>query len=390
MTTTQSAPHRVMLHVGAPKSGTTFLQRALWNHRHPLREVGVTCPGTSGRDMFLAAIEVREAFETWGQDPKALAGTWARLCEEARAFSGTTVMSHELLGAARPEQARRALDELAGLDVHLVYTARDLARQLLSEWQERVKNGSTQNFDSFQRTVMRRMREDEPGLFWRNHGLLDALHRWAPDLPPSKVHVVVAPPPGADPLELWRRFGDAVGFDAAANDPTEGEPAEQAANKTLGMVQVAALRRLNRALDGRIRQPAYGRVVKRQVAQGLLAKQTSERPACPPALVEELRGVAVATNSGIVESGYRVHGDLSELLPQDPPAGAPAPDELQADDEADALASVLADVLVERAARAPKRPVPEPAPRTGHGVPRTLWSLARRAGAVALRRGPRR
>jgi hypothetical protein len=74
MTTDQPAPHRVMLHIGAPKSGTTFLQRALWSQRRPLREAGVTCPGTSGRDMFLAAIEVREAYEHWGQDPEALAG----------------------------------------------------------------------------------------------------------------------------------------------------------------------------------------------------------------------------------------------------------------------------------------------------------------------------
>ena len=89
---TDRAPHRVVVHVGAPKSGTTFLQRTLWSQRAPLREAGVTCPGTNQREMFHAAIEVRERFEFWGRDPKALRGTWARLCQEARDFDGTTVM----------------------------------------------------------------------------------------------------------------------------------------------------------------------------------------------------------------------------------------------------------------------------------------------------------
>jgi hypothetical protein len=106
--------------------------------------------------------------------------------------------------------------------------------------------------------------------------------------------------------------------------------------------------------------------------------------------VEELRAVAVTTNRSIVERGYRVHGDLAELLPQDPPAGAPAPDDVHPGNEADALASVLADLLVERAERTPRRPIPGPAPRVGRELSTTFRSLARRAGAVAVRRGARR
>jgi hypothetical protein len=57
---------RVVLHVGAPKSGTTFLQRALWARRAELEGDGFHVPGETGRDMFLASIEVREVFEKWG------------------------------------------------------------------------------------------------------------------------------------------------------------------------------------------------------------------------------------------------------------------------------------------------------------------------------------
>jgi hypothetical protein len=123
---------RVVLHVGAPKSGTTYLQRALWALRSELLEQGVTCPGEGGRDMFLASIEVREVFDRWGFSREELSGTWSRLCAEARGYDGTTVMSHELLAAASEEQARAALSELDGLEVHLLLTERDLGRQIRS------------------------------------------------------------------------------------------------------------------------------------------------------------------------------------------------------------------------------------------------------------------
>src|SRR3712207_722729 len=91
---------RVVLHLGAPKSGTTYLQRVLWANRDALREAGYLLPGRTQRDMFHAAIQVRETHRQWGMDREALAGSWERLCAEARSFPGTTIMSHELLAAA--------------------------------------------------------------------------------------------------------------------------------------------------------------------------------------------------------------------------------------------------------------------------------------------------
>lgn len=338
--------------------------------------------------MFLAAIEVREAFEYWGHDEKELAGTWTRMCQDARGFPGSTVMSHELLCAATPEQASRALQELEGLDVHLVYTARDLGRQLLSEWQERVKNGSSQSFDAFQRTVVKRLRQGNPGLFWRNHGLVDALDRWGAGLPASKIHVVVAPPPGSEPEELWRRFGDAVGFDAAAIDPTGGR---ESANQTLGVVQVAALRRVNRALGERIRHPEYGRIVKRQFSQGVLGRQEGRRPYCPADLVAELRGVAEETNATIAARGYQVHGRLDELLPVPPPEGAPAPDDVDSAEEAQLLAAVVADILVERSKRSGRKAAATPSIEAlAAPVPAGFRALLGRARSVAAGRSARR
>lgn len=368
-------PQRVVLHVGTPKSGTTFLQRALWRHREELDAVGVTCAGTRHYEMFHAAIELRESYAFWGRTAEELAGTWQRLCDRARAYPGTTIMSHELLGAARREQVDLGLQALEGLDVHLVVTARDLARQVASDWQERVKNGNPVTFTEFCANVAK---ERQSG-FWRNQHLIGIFDRWARDLPPENVHLVVGPPSGASPDVLWRRFGEAVGFDAGAFDPTTEEPT---ANKTLGAVQVAVLRRVNEVLDGRIQQPAYSKVVKRVFAQGVLAGQSSAPALCPPDLVERLAEIASRQNARIDRRGYQVHGDLEELVPA--PGTSPWIDPDQVDPELETRAAVaaIAELLIEKAA-----PEPEPDPgivptalRVGGRVRRRFARLRTRVG----------
>jgi hypothetical protein len=340
---------RVFLHVGTPKSGTTFLQRALWKNHDELRAAGVTCPGTRSQDMFHAAIEIREVFDGWGYDRDALTGTWARLCGDVRAFPGTSVMSHELLSAGSPEQVARARSGLDGLETHVVLTVRDLSRQVTSEWQERIKNGSTSPFRRFQRRIERQMdREDFSASFWRFQHVTGILDRWAADLPPERVHVVVAPRGQATPDVLWRRFGEAVGFDGAQFDPiTTGG----LTNQTLGTTQVAVLRRVNKALAGRVRQPHYARVVKDYFAQHLLASQPGTKPTCPPDLVDRLRGFAQAQNDEITTRGYRVYGDLADLVPEPATALVPAPDEVDPDELLEASVQAIADLLADRAAR---------------------------------------
>lgn len=340
---------RVVLHVGTPKSGTTFLQTALWTHRRELRRQHVHLAGRRSRDMFLAAVEVREAFDFWGQPQESIGGTWATLCQQALRRAGTTVMSHELLAACSPEQAARALQHLDGAEVHVVLTARDLVRQVTSDWQERVKNGNTLAFARFRRSVMRPIRRGTfHSQFWRNQDPVGILDRWAVHLPAEQVHVVVAPAGGAPPQELWHRFAAAVGFDPTGLDPV----GERGANATLGPAQITALRHVNKALTAKILPPAYERVVKADFAERILAAQSDERPTCPRKLAGMLREVAVDRNETLTARGYRIHGDLAELVPPEN-AGGRSPDKVPEKRVIEALAGSLAEVLLERAERKP-------------------------------------
>ena len=79
---------RVVLHVGAPKSGTTYLQRSLWNRKDQLAEIGVRCVGDNARDMFHAAIGIRGSEKFWGMDPDEVRATWERLVDQVDKNAG--------------------------------------------------------------------------------------------------------------------------------------------------------------------------------------------------------------------------------------------------------------------------------------------------------------
>jgi hypothetical protein len=331
----------VVLHVGLPKSGTTFLQRSLAGNAEALGDRGVLYPA-DGELMFRAALDVRGNHKAWGRRRSDVAGAWDELCGRARAFSGTTVVSHELLAGACRRQVVAATTMLTGLDVHVVVTARDLARQVVAEWQEGVKHGRCGSFADFHQRVSR----GDDALARHFHAAQDlpeVLARWGADLPPDHVHLVVGEPAGADPGRLWARFAEAVGFDPAGYPPTGGP-----ANPSLGVAEVDLLRRVNVALDGRLAQPAYGRLVKHRLAHAVLSPPRSPRPRLPAALYDTLVPVTRRWVKEIHKAGYAVHGDPSHLVPVPPDAaGPPHPDVVSADDQVGVAAHAIAELLVD-------------------------------------------
>lgn len=341
---------RVYVHVGLPKSGTTFLQTSLRENRKALKAAGVLYPGGHER-MFLAAVDVRGSHKGWGRTREEVTGAWDELCRKARAYDGRTVISHELLAAATPRQITGAMSMLKGLDVHVVVTARDPARQAVAEWQEGVKHGRRLTFAEFRARVLEDSGTD-PDYAQRyraNQDLPAVLARWGKRLPPDRVHVVTCPPPSAEPGVLWQRFAGVVGF-----DPDRFQVAGPgSANTSLGVHEIDLLRRVNLALDGRLRQPGYGKVVKQLYAQRLLAAHDSPRPVVPAEMYDDLAVVAERWVKEIDKAGYAVHGDLDELVPVAAASSterSSQPDRVDPAAQVDVAAAATAELLLELAA----------------------------------------
>ena len=139
-----------------------------------------------GLFQFRAALDLLG--QDWGGPPGHAEGSWDTLVRKVRRRSGTVVISHEILANATPSQVARAMRDLAGSEVHVVYTARDLARQLPAAWQESIKQGRRWSYRSFLGRV-------EKGRTWfsRSFDVPRVLGTWSAGLPPERVHVVTDP-----------------------------------------------------------------------------------------------------------------------------------------------------------------------------------------------------
>jgi hypothetical protein len=335
-----------VLHVGLPKSGTTFLQHSLAANSEALGDRGVLYPQTEDDVMFRAALDVRGNHKAWGRKRPEVEGAWDELCLEARRHVGTTVISHELLAAASRQQVDAATSMLKGLDVHVVVTVRDLARQLVAEWQEGIKHGRRVTFEEFHARVGTGDLSGDDALarhFFAAQDLPEVLARWGRWLPADRVHVVVGAPEGTEPSVLWSRFAGVVGFDP------DGFPAVSArhTNPSLGVDEIDLLRRVNVALDGRLRQPAYGLLAKQRLAQDLLAGRGSARPRLPAPMYAAVTGVAERWAKEIQKAGYAVHGDLDDLLPAAPSGSSAHPDEVSPAAQREVAAAVIAELLLD-------------------------------------------
>jgi hypothetical protein len=307
---------RAFLHCGTAKSGTTYLQDLWWRHRDALRERGLLLPGDALRDHFHAAALVKGMDVIVDQLSVEERGTWRRLVDETRDWSGDVLISHEHFSDSSASSAASALADLAGAadEVHLVLTVRDLGRVLPSAWQQRVKQGARQPYGKFLATV-RRERDDQK--FWRYQDVPGILERWAVGLDPAHVHLVVVPPSGAPRDELWRRTGAVLGVDVSDLDAVPRLP-----NDSLGIVEAELLRRVNARVPRGQRSVALTRLTKGAFARDVLAGSAPQESFVLPAKhAEWVRERSEAMVATLRERSYDVVGDLADLLPADPRSG---------------------------------------------------------------------
>lgn len=338
----------VIVHVGAPKTGTSFLQDLLFTHREVLAEQGILYPADRFDAHFLAALDLMEL--QWGGLEKQAVGAWDRLAEQVRGWSGTVVISHEILATASPAQVARATRSFGDCEVHVLVSARDLVRQIPAEWQENVKHRRVVGYREFLDKITDPRRKGPlASWFWGVQDVPDILDRWGGALPPERVHVLTVPRPGAPRDLLWRRFAEVLGIDPEAYDPTD-----RRVNPSLGVPETALVRRINeRVNNGVLANEDYRQLVRELLAHRTLSARTgSARLALPPdvrAWASDLCDTWVEVLAG---RGYDVVGDLADLRPGPPELDPPFvdPDEPDEQQVADAATESIV-VLLREAAR---------------------------------------
>ena len=342
-----SSQQRVHLHVGLPKTGTSYLQTVLYIAREQLRSAGVLYAAPYYDEHFYAALDLQRLAFNAVVRPEA-DGRWDTLAAEVRAWPGTSVISAEVLAAASVEQSQQAIDTLAPAEVHLVLTVRDPGTHLVSTWQEDVKHGETASFADWCRAIAA---HDESRWnlwwYWRASDLPAVLERWGAVVPPERVHVVTVPPVGSPHDELWRRFGSTVGIPSG----TVGLASTAWGNYGLGTESTAFLRRMNRDRQ-RLDQVSYEHVVKGMLAHETLSRYPRPiRPGVPAEARDFVEQRAKEWMSAIQSAGVGLVGDLADLRPDS--ATVRSPDDVSPDEVLDAATFATWELLMQvRDARA--------------------------------------
>lgn len=334
---------RVYLHIGLQKTGTSYLQNVCWGSVDRLRDSGLTLVPDGRIETFWLALDVRERVDP-AHDGDRVARSLSLLPEQLDAVtSPAALISHETLAQASPEQIERLLAACAGHEVHVVLTARDIARQVPSLWQEALKAGRTDTLDGYVGALRSATRRTD--MDWKRLDLSAVLRRWARFVPAERIHVVTVPGAEGPRSALLERYCAVLGvagddLDAASSGP--GNPA-------LGVAEAEVLRRVNDLLpaDYRRRVP-YGEVGKRYFAMGVLARSDSGRARLSGEHEQWCREVAEESVRTIGELGCSVAGDVRDLLPGPGSFGETAP----VDDAAvlDVAVRALADMVGERMA----------------------------------------
>ncbi len=358
----------IYLHIGAMKTGTTYLQRVMLEHKDQLARDGFLFPGDNWRAQIRAAQEVA----AMPQDPVLRAeseGAWEALRAEMHQHRGAaSIVSMEFLSHGSPGQARAAVESLAPAEVHVVLTLRDAVGVVPAQWQTDIRNARTLTWPDFMRGVRRaagprghlgRLAGPTATRFRRFHDVARIVEAWSPCVPAQRFHVVTVPSGGSDPTLLWRRFAGVMGLDEGL-----GELSSRA-NESMGYASTELLRRVNLAL-GEVPASDYNPTVREKLAPlGLSPRSHLEtRAQLDRSTYETALGWNRRAREAVSAAGLRLVGD-PEDLPVEPqerhaPSVAddqPAPTDRELLGAAADARTAMRELLERRVRRATRRGV---------------------------------
>jgi hypothetical protein len=355
----------VVLHIGAMKTGTSFVQSVLGLHPDQLAAAGAEFAPKFSRQMHAVQDGLRGNgdFTSWN---KIVADT---------AADRVSIISMEFLSFAKPKQVAAFLDPLRGRDVRVVLTVRDQLQTLPAQWQSHTRNFGTGSWGTYLREVCRPKppRGGSPAYrtYHRAQDYAQILSRWAERSEVSRLEVVTVPPPGAPHEQLWLRFCEAAGIDVP--DVTLAAVKD---NPSIGYASCEVLRRVNAELFGepqrgtkllrrgdslhgtaRKRMPGYRKAVRELVRDSLAALRDTETK---PVVDHAAASWAVARNREVCDvlAAGRVGlvGSVDDLPTTATEADFPATAAPPPDDQVLRAAHTLWDYLAQATGAPNSRP----------------------------------
>jgi hypothetical protein len=302
----------VFVHVGLPKTGTTYIQEAIWGSLDRLSAAGFFVPGDTHVAQRRAVWDLIGR-RLQGSDQPLVTGSWKELTRAVgNARESRVLLSEEFLVNARRRHVRAFVRDLGPARLHVVVTVRDVACALASWWQFEVSQGATWSWSEFLDAV----RDVDTGPptagvgFWLRYDLRNVLETWSAAVPDENVHVVVLPRTGAPPTRLLELFAEAVGI-----EPRTLRTPASTSNVSLGATATEVLRRLNREWSARLTEQQHLRLVSHGI-KPYLRREHRESIRFPPATHGWLNQYSQELVEHLDSRDFHVVGDPGDLIPR--------------------------------------------------------------------------
>lgn len=308
-----------LLHIGPHKTGTTSLQNSIRANREEILRQGVYYGAPEGR---LASNRIaRSLLRLPFKNPNEVVdyGEWEDQVARVKASGAPRVIvSGEEFSFCEKREIQTLLDDLGRDRVHVVVTARPLAKVLPSQWQLDLRGSFTSS--SFEEWLgwtlrprgVRRIAQliGVPHPFWFRHRHDQLARRWADAIGADRVSVVVVD--DRDHRVLLSAFEHLLGLSSGTLQPVDGK-----SNPSLTAQEIAIILRLQKKMQER-ELLFVERVRSRQIQRRLLAirerRATDQKITLPQWAVPEVTQVSRRIYDGLMDSGVRIIGDPTLLL----------------------------------------------------------------------------
>ena len=297
----------VNLHIGAFKTGTSFIQKVLMAGRTDLADLGVLWPGNDWQSVVQGVQGLRD-------DRKVPYEKWLDLVSEIDRWRGDSViMSMEFMSLLSDAQVAKCVESLGKHELRIILTTRDLGRQIPAQWQESVQNASSWTYLDYVEglTSTASITNRYGRHFWGKQDFAAILKPWSRHVQSTDLVVVTVPPSGAPKGLLWDRFCESVGIPPQRFDSTIR------ANESLGAASAELMRYVSAAAEGVKVSDAVRRNLKKVVSKDILASHRSSEPTLilPPEYQQWTTDRSRTLINDIAALGPIVVGDLEELMP---------------------------------------------------------------------------
>jgi hypothetical protein len=384
MRTDHGGSPATILHIGAPKCGSTALQSAFYLNRDALKKVGVEYIGAQAHWISAVKSVVGVSDRVSGMVPSIK--EWSSLLawtRRAHQEGRTALISSEWFSSADPSRIERIVRDLRRETLQVVLAIRPLTSTLTSAWQQGLKLGGTMPLTDWLEMVLMHPEAPRAQRVWQKHGYDEIATRWAEAVGSDRVTILIV-----DEQRPERIFQDFSQFAKLPMGTLSHAP--KRTNPSLSAFEADVLAQLNqmffsgggtlkeyragvlRTFDGYVNSIRQGSVEKCRVPARLL----------PDVLA---RNAEIARN--ITSIGCTVIGDLASfaepVLPDETvPTGVNA--EHQRDSDVRSAAGMMYSLIITAGITEPRERLPGFGPR-GARYRYQAISLARRIAQAARR-----